>query len=101
MTNDNETVVPFKPRLVTPEVTPSDPDIIEMLERYLKAAKSGNIKFIAVAIVDHRDIAVTTWEPSATPANLVTSALGAVTFLNHRFGAAADDGGSYTDELKQ
>jgi hypothetical protein len=96
-------VLPFKPRIVTPEVTvdqsKANPDIVLMFERCLKAAKEGKIKFGAVAVVDHRDVAITSWEPSDAPSSVVTSALGAISFLNSRFGSSADDGGEFTDEL--
>jgi len=53
-----------------------------------------------VAVVDERGVAITTWEPNDSSAEIVTQALGAVAFLNVRFANAANDGGDYTDTLK-
>ena len=99
--NDTATILPFKPKVVTPEVTAApDPDIVRMFERMLLAAKAGRVRFGAVAVVDERGVAITTWEPNDSSAEIVTQALGAVAFLNVRFANAANDGGDYTDTLK-
>jgi hypothetical protein len=96
MTNDNEgtsAVLPFKPRIVTPEVTPSDqnnadPAIVKLFEDYLKAAKDGKIKFAALATVDADGVGYSTWEPEKSSPTGITQALGAVAYLNHRFNTA-------------
>jgi hypothetical protein len=99
--SDTATVVlPFKPRIVTPEVT-ADAEIVKLLEDLLRAAKRGDIKFLAIATVDGKGVAASTWVPDKTDSALVTQALGSVAFLNHRFNSAADDGGTWTDEFSK
>lgn len=98
MTNDNG-VIPFKPRVVTPEVTPATPDaaIVALLEAYLERAKSGKIKFAAIATVDDMGVAISTWEPEQSSPQLITQALGAVAYLNYRFAASVDEGAVIDD----
>lgn len=96
-------VLPFKPKEATPEVTPPNPDaaVITLFEQYLESAKQGKIKFAAVAAVDNRGVAFTTWEPcGGENAQLNTQALGAVAFLNHRFNAACDEGADIDPSLR-
>jgi hypothetical protein len=89
MTNDNEKIVPFKPKVVTPEskVLPVEENVIQTLEDLLAEAKAGHVRFLAYAIVDADGVGNSAWSPRNefidTP--LLTSALGAVSFLNARF----------------
>lgn len=109
MANDNATtpgVIPFKPRVVTSEVTPSnhnaaDPNIVDTLERYLKAAMAGKIRFVAVAMVDDQGIAISNWETAeGGGAQLVTQALGAVSYLNYRFNHSVHEGAVESDAFQ-
>lgn len=101
------TIVPFKPKLVTPKVTQeeqalvdaADPGIVEMLENYLKAAKAGRVKFVAIASVDSLGVAFSTWEPEGDCSpQLITQALGAVGYLHHRFNRSCDEGAEYGND---
>jgi hypothetical protein len=103
MTNDNGTI-PFRPRpvAVTPQVTPSDHQaaIVEMFERYLAAAKAGKVRFAAVATVDKEFISLSTWEPNNIPPQVISAALGSISFLNHRFNSSCDDGCDHSDSYE-
>jgi hypothetical protein len=96
-------VLPFKVVAPAPKAKPPDPnkDLIEMFEDYLKAAKAGKIEFAAVASVDHRGVAFSTWEPSnmLEPA-LITSALGAVSYLHYRYNESCACGAEFDDSLR-
>ncbi|MCK1742196.1 hypothetical protein IVA80_15330 [Bradyrhizobium sp. 139] len=102
-----ENLVPFKPKVVVdntvtsegnPGVTskypPANPMIVATLEGYVEMAKAGQLQFVALAYVDHKGHGFSAWSPTndqiETP--LLTSALGAVAFLNARFLDAALDG---------
>lgn len=96
-------VIPFKPK-VTPEVKSQDPDaaVIKLFEDYLASAKLGKIKFAAVAAVDDRGVAFSTWEPDAYEnPQLVTQGLGAVAFLSHRFNASCAEGADFDYTLRE
>jgi hypothetical protein len=102
--NDNGTI-PFKPRVVTPEVTPKaaapDAAVISILEDYLQAAKDGKVKFVALASVDNRGVAYSTWEPDDLGGpTLITQALGAVSFLSFRFNQSCAGGAEFDDSLR-
>lgn len=93
--NDNEAeVIPFKPHLVvlTPEGKQADKDVVEMLEDYLARAKRGEIKWCAIAYLDPANTAYTVWAPnddSEIQGPVLSAALGATSFLNHRLLNAA------------
>jgi len=64
-------------------------DIVETLEGLLEEAKRGDIKWIGVAMVDHRNIGHSLYSPTLenlTDGSLVTSAMGATSYLEKRFG---------------
>jgi hypothetical protein len=90
MTNDNEKIVPFRPKMVvTPEskVLPVQENVVATLEDLLEEARAGHVRFLAYATVDADGVGKSAWSPRNelidTP--LLTSALGAVAFLNARF----------------
>jgi len=89
MTNDNENIVPFKPKLVAAEskVLPVENDVVQTLESLLEEAKAGHVRFLAYATVDAEGVGHSAWSPRGevidTP--LLTSALGSVSFLNGSF----------------
>lgn len=89
MTNDNEKIVPFKPKLVTPEskVLPIEQHVVSTLEELLAEAKAGNVRFLAYATVDAEGVGHSAWSPrnEVIDTPLLTSALGSVSFLNGRF----------------
>ncbi|RZN09649.1 hypothetical protein CWO91_16610 [Bradyrhizobium genosp. SA-3] len=89
MTNDNEKIVPFKPKLVTPESKTSPTpnlDIVATLEEYLAMARKGELQFVAFAYVNHEGVGYSAWSPAEDlDPVLNTSAIGAVSFLNARF----------------
>lgn len=94
MSNDN-VIVPFAK--VTPKVTekptaPSNHLIVAMLEGFLDRAKAGEIQFCAVATVSEKGVAFSSWEPEESNPTLITSAMGAISYLDHRFGASAVNG---------
>lgn len=101
----NSNVTPFKPRVVTSEVTPSDQgaadaDIVEMFERYLKSAKAGKIRFAAVACVDDTGIAISNWTPEESSPQLITQALGAISYLSFRFNDSCNEGAVESDKFQ-
>lgn len=84
---------------VTPEVTPSDPNtadkrIVKLFEDYLEKARRGEIMFAAIASVQN-GIAYSTWEPEKSTPQIISTALGSVSYLNHRFNRACDEGADY------
>lgn len=94
MAQDN-TIVPFKPKIVTPEVTAAsegDQDIVKMLEFYLDQARAGKLVFAALAIVGADGVAASTWAPIDRGPIHTTQALGSVAYLGARFNQAALDG---------
>lgn len=93
----DNTIVPFKPRVVTPEVT-VEQDVVAVLEFWLKKAKEGQIKYVAVAAVDLDGVGHSAWEPHELGPIDITAALGAVSYLNHRFSASAYEGEIDSDE---
>lgn len=97
MTN-NDNTIPFKPRGVTPKVTQPDQMIVGILEEYLRLAREGKIAFVALAALDHNGVGVSSWEPEGIPPHLTTAAIGAVSFLNHRFNSTCLDGADFGDE---
>ncbi|MGZ5095550.1 MAG: hypothetical protein ACXWCH_30915 [Burkholderiales bacterium] len=67
----------------------------------LKKAKRGDIFWCGIAYVDSRNIAHSSWEPSCLEGNvapLLTSALGAVRWLDARLIDSALGGGEPADE---
>src|SRR5690242_9395855 len=73
----------------------ADPGVIGMLEHALKVAKRGDIKWIGMAWVDGRNIAHSTSAPSLESGDagaLLTSAMGALSYLDKRVCADALDG---------
>jgi hypothetical protein len=90
--NDNDAeIVPFKPHLVkvTPVgngcVAPPNPAIISILKTYVTLAEKGHVQFMAMAYVDERGTAHSLWSPDDNLEKaMLTSALGAVSFLNAR-----------------
>jgi hypothetical protein len=94
-------VLAFKPRAVTPKVTEPKDAIIELLEDYLESAKAGKIQFLAVATIDDRGVAFSTWEPEVDNSpQLITSSLGAVSYLNFRFNQACAAGAEPDTSLR-
>ena len=91
--NDNK-VIPLHG--VTPQVTgPTvDPAVVEAIKDMLERAKRGEVRWIGFAWVDAVNIGHSVWEGGGDGMKgaLLTSALGAVTFLDKRFGAACLDG---------
>lgn len=74
---DNKIV---KLEVVTTVPGQPDPQIIELLEAHLEAAKAGKIAAIAVAASHHDDHQVTSFNVGNCWAKL----LGAVSYLQHR-----------------
>lgn len=94
MSNDNK-VLPFKAvAKVTPEVTVAPPNqrLVAMLEGYLESAKAGKIIFMAIAMVDDKGVAQTSWEPETMDPMAITAGLGAIAFLSYRFSASVNEG---------
>src|SRR5262245_32479543 len=77
--------------------TAPDPAIIDMLEKLLADTKRGEVVWMGIAYLDHERAAHSLWEgggdtyqyPSGP---LLTSALGAISFLDKRFGESLLDG---------
>lgn len=97
---DNK-ILPFK--VVTSEVTPptGHPQLIKMLEDTLARARTGKIAFCGVAYTNDAGVASITWAPDdKVGPTALTSAMGAIAFLQARFARSVDDGAEYDDEAE-
>lgn len=75
-------IIPFPKR-------PVSSDVVQLLESQLALAKEGKISFVAMALLNDRNVAYSAWTPDEFHSQShLTSAMGCVSFLSARFGEA-------------